>query len=270
MFNDINIERYDTNGTVLGTYRVPLRYGPKTKAYLWVKDNSRNEEMLPMMSVTMTGIDFDTTRLTNKHQEIRVDSGAGSTGTFASNGIPYNIGFTLNMWVLHMVDVDQIYEQILPYFMPHSFIKVKIPELNTTFDAKVILQGCSPIMTDDVGEDEARVIKWDTTFQVQTWFFKPAVTKPLIGLLGSSGTSGFAWTSGEGTSGYGTDGTSGKVVNRYYMNEDTFDLRDTPEMEIYSDPRISEVYTFRPTGGIDEEARIILDHETFGEAVNAT
>ena len=121
-FNDINIERYDATGAVLGKYRVPIRYGPKSKAYLWVRDNSRNEEMLPMISVTMTGIDFDPLRLTNRHQDIRInDTSRDDVAYLAKNALPYNIGFTLNMWVLHMVDVDQIYEQILPYFSPHSF-----------------------------------------------------------------------------------------------------------------------------------------------------
>lgn len=269
MFNDINIERYDVHGTVKGRYKVPIRYGPKSKAFLWVKDKQRDEEMLPFISIYITGIDFDTTRLTNKYQDIRV-SDSPTTGVFAKNAMPYNIGFTVNIWALHMVDIDQIYEQILPYFGPHAFIKVVIPEMNIGFDVKIILNGCSPIMTDDVGEEEARVIKWDTTFTAQTWLFKPQMTDVvLIGsvpgmIYGTSGTSGYSWTSGAGTTGFGDSGTTGKIVNRYYMNEDTFAIRDNPEEEIISDPRPSETVSFRPVG-IDSDAKIILDYENFGE-----
>lgn len=315
MFNNIRIERYDVNGVVKGQYLVPIRYGPKSKAYLWVKDKGRDEEMLPMMSVYLTGIDFDSVRLSNKFQEIRVSDENG-IGVFAKNAMPFNIGFTVNIWALHMVDIDQIYEQILPYFSPHAFIRVKIPELDIIFDVKVILTGCSPVMTDDVGEEEARVIKWDTSFTVQTWLFKPSVeNKPLIGsvngivgptswstgiiynvgdtIIGSDNntyycivshtstditkpitgggwetywllTDGYSWTSGMGTSGFGNSGTSGKIVNRYYNDLDTFDDRDNPIREIFADNRPLETISFRPIG-IDSDSKIILDYESFGD-----
>jgi hypothetical protein len=266
IFNDINIERYDSTGLVTGTYKVPIRYGPKTKAYLWVKDLSRNEEMLPMISVYLTGIDFDPNRLSNKFQDILINKDGGS-GTYAKNAIPYNISFTVNLWTLHMVDVDQIFEQILPFFIPHAFIKVRIPEIDILFDVKVMCNGCSPVMTDDIGEDEARIIKWDVTFLVQTWLFKPVVTKPLIGALEGTLTNGVSWTSGMGTAGFGNSGTTGKIVNRYYTDLDTFNSRDIPIKEIYDDSRISEVYAFRPIG-VDEEAKLIIDYETWGEATN--
>lgn len=204
MFTDINIERYDVNGNVKGQYLVPLRYSPKTKAYMWVKDQSRTEEMLPMISVYITGIDFDPTRLTNKHQDIIIGND-GTNGIFARNAIPYNITFTVNMWVLHMVDVDQIYEQMLPYFTPHAFIRVNIPEISLDYDVKVILNGCSPVMTEDIGEEEQRVIQWDTIFVVQAWLFKP--------LLGFG-------------PGYDT-GMVNKVIGNLYMDGKSFNERDT-------------------------------------------
>lgn len=385
MFNDINIERYDVNGNIKGRYRVPIRYGPKSKAYLWVRESGRNEEMLPMISIYNTGIDFDPTRLTNKYQEIKVND-VGMSGIYAKNAMPYNITFTVNIWALHMVDIDQIYEQILPYFGPHAFIRVKIPEMDIIFDSKVVLNGCSPVMTDDVSEEEARVLKWDTNFVVQTWLFKPELTSvTLIGSIGesggtsgtsgyigesggiithpweegtvyhagdiihndghvyqalidqiaipenepgvganweeywkelpgtpvlewkigneykvgdvifyngawyisltdhtataddepgvgsnwenvwnkASGTSGFGWTTGMGTTGFGDSGQYGKIVNRYYTNEDTFNDRDNPEKEIFADERPLETVAFRIVG-VDEDAKIILDYESFG------
>jgi hypothetical protein len=323
MFNDIKINRYDVNGVVKGQYLVPIRYGPKSKAYLWVKDHGRDEEMLPMLSVYITSIDFDPNRLTNKYQDILVSTDNQTMkGVFAKNAIPYNIGFTLNIWALHMVDIDQIMEQILPYFQPHAFIRVRIPEIDVIFDVKVICNGCSPVMTDDVGEEEARVVKWDINFTTQTWLIKPSTEeKPLIGnttiggsISGSSSIggwvagktyhvddiiysngkfyscildhvsiqetipdtgmswstywkymanfSGYGWTSGYGTSGYGDSGTSGKIVQRYYMDMDAFVNRDNPTNEVYSDPRPSEVVAFRIVD-IDDEAKIIIDYELF-------
>jgi hypothetical protein len=169
-------------------------------------------------------------------------------------------------------------------------------------------------MTDDVGEEEARVIKWDTTFTVQAWLFKPSLeTKTLIGnvnplettpwatntlyivdrlIVGSDGNiykcavehtstaatqpitgdnwetywtlvEGYSWTSGSGTSGFGNSGTSGKIVNRYYNDLDTFEDRDNPEREIYVDERPLETVAFRPVG-VDSDSKIILDYESWG------
>ena len=182
IFNDIEIGRYDVDGTLLKQVEVPIKFGPKSKAYMFLKELGRNEEMLPMISVILSGIDFDVTRMTNRHENIRVSNDTGAkTTALAKNMTPYNLGFNLTIWALHMVDIDQIYEQILPYFTPHAFIRINVPELDLILECKVILNSCSPVMTDDVGEEEARVLKWDTAFTVQTYLFLPATTVGVIG-----------------------------------------------------------------------------------------
>jgi len=263
IFNNINIERYDTNGVVKGQYKVPIRYGPKSKSYLWMRDLGRNEEILPMISIYTTGIDFDPSRLTNKYQDILVNS-SNDSGIYAKNAIPYNISFTANIWCLHLVDIDQIFEQVLPYFAPHAFIRVRIPELNIVYDVKIICNGCSSVMTDDVGEEEARVLKWDITYTAQTWLFKPVETKKLIGSVSGfvSSGNGISWISESGTSGFGNSESSGKIVNRYYMDENSFAERDDEEKEIFADNTASEIVSFRPIE-YDEDAKLLLDYENF-------
>lgn len=182
LFNDIQIERYEQDGTIKGRHLVPLKFVPKSKAYMWVTERGRDEEMLPMMIVTMTGIDFDPNRLTNRHEDIRVSTDYSSlTSVYSSNAIPYNISFSLQIFALHNIDIDQIYEQILPYFTPQAYIIINIPEMDMSFEAKVVLNSCSPMMTDDTTEEEARVIKWETQFQVQMYLFKPTFTSDIIG-----------------------------------------------------------------------------------------
>jgi hypothetical protein len=184
MFNEIQIERYEQDGTINGYYLVPLKFVPKSKAYMWVTEKGRDEQILPMMIVTMTGIDFDNTRMTSRHEDIRVSTDYSALqATYASSAIPYNISFSLQIYALHNVDIDQIYEQILPFFMPHAYIIINIPDMNLNFEAKVVLNSCSPMMTDDVTEEEARTIKWETQFQVQTYLFKPVQTVDIIGRL---------------------------------------------------------------------------------------
>lgn len=184
LFNGIEIERYEQDGTVKGKYLVPLKFVPKSKAYMWISDKGLDEQMLPMMIVSMTGIDFDVNRMTSRHENIRISTSYSALqAVYANNATPYNISFALQIFALNTVDIDQIYEQILPYFAPFAYFTVNIPEMNLTFEVKVILNSCSPMMTDDTTEEEARVIKWETQFQVQTYLFKPITTVDIIGRL---------------------------------------------------------------------------------------
>lgn len=254
MFNNISIERYDINGNVKGKYLVPLRYGPKSKAFLWLKDMARDEEMLPMLSVYMTGIDFDPQRITNKHQDILVSDGNTTTGTYAKNAMPYNIGFTLNIWVAHMVDIDQIYEQILPFFAPYVFIRINVPDVDTTIECKVVLQSCSPEMTDDVSEEEARVVRWSSIFVAQTWLFKPIINPYNGGFL--EGTAGDL----TGRSGYPL---IQKIFTNYYTDEDSFDERDTTSTWTSAAPSGAVEAESLMGIGYDADAAILYEYERF-------
>lgn len=181
VFNDINIARYDNEGNELKRVNVPIRFGPKSKAYLFIREQQKYEEKLPMISVSLQSIEFDSERMSARHENIVVSKNIDNrTVNFYKNAVPYNLGFTLTMWTLHMVDVDQIYEQILPYFAPHAFIRVSVPELDTIVEVKVILDSCTPDITNDVSEEEVRIIKWDTSFTVQTWLFKPITDSAII------------------------------------------------------------------------------------------
>ena len=177
MFNDMQIARYDNAGAFVKLVAVPLKFGTKEKAWYFLKEKRRTEEMLPIMAVNMASIDFAPERMGNKNEYIRCEpTGTSPISTLSlhRNAIPYNITVNLNIWALYITDVDQILEMILPYFTPHSFIRVHIPEVDTTVEVKVVLQGCTPDITEDYGEEDWRVIKWTLTFVLQTYVFTPA------------------------------------------------------------------------------------------------
>lgn len=244
LFNDIKIGRYNTSGVLLRNVTVPVRFSPKSKAYIWVAENSRNEEMLPMISVDLQSIDFDPTRMANRHESIQVSKNLENlTAEYYKSAVPYNLTFNVRLWALHMVDVDQIYEQILPFFAPYVFMRIYIPEVDTSIEVKVVLQSCSPEMTDDVSEEEARVIRWSTTFVAHTWLFKPILNP--------------------GGDGLGTP-LIDKLFTNYYLNKDTFDERDlTVTME--ASGHANSTVTDALSGiGFDEDAAIIFSYERYG------
>ena len=79
-----------------------------------------------------------------------------------------------------MSDTDQILEQIFPYFDPFIFLKVKIPELNSTFDVKVLFQSCTPEIISEIPDEDYRIINYTLDFQLQTYMFKPLETTGII------------------------------------------------------------------------------------------
>ena len=79
-----------------------------------------------------------------------------------------------------MYDVDQILEQILPFFQPHVYIRIPIPELNSKFEAKVLFNSATPDTNPEFTDEEFRVIKYNLDFTVQTYMMKPVEESGLI------------------------------------------------------------------------------------------
>jgi len=197
MFNDIKIARYTQKGVFDKYIEVPLKFGMKEKIWYWLNER-KDDEMLPIISVTMSSIEYSLERATNKYRSICVSQTDGGDLTRFLNPVPYDISFQVGIWGLYMTDIDQILEQILPYFQPYVFMRLYIEELDATFDVKVIFTSATPETELEWTDDNFRVLKWTLEFQVQTYLFRPVETV----------------------------GTIGKIYLNYYTNETTFNARD--------------------------------------------
>jgi len=192
-FNDIKIARYNPDtGTFVKYVNVPLKLWAKEKAWLWINESANGfggkfDEVLPMISAEMTSIVYDSQRQTNPYQSMTLNTSSSAASASIDAGtvqkvltpVPYNIAFSLRIWALYMVDIDQILEQILPYFSPTIQLKVNIPQLNCTFDVKVVFEAATPEIESEYPDEERRIVKWTLDFQVQTWMFKPVTTATL-------------------------------------------------------------------------------------------
>jgi hypothetical protein len=180
-FNDIKIARYAEDGSTIDRYiTVPIKHSVKEKVYYWLNER-KDDEMLPMITAYISSIDYATDRKVNSFHTFTAncDLDNNSYETYL-HPCPYNLTFTMNVWALHMVDVDQILEQILPFFCPHIFVRVTIPELNASFDNKIIFRSAIPEISHEMADLEYRVINYTLEFEVQTWFFKPTTDTGLI------------------------------------------------------------------------------------------
>jgi hypothetical protein len=184
MFNGIKIARYNRGGIFEKYVGVPLKYGPKEKWWYWMHER-KDDEMLPIMSVTMQGIEYSLERTTNKFKNILTTCGATNASTIQRylNPAPYDIQYQLSIWALYMTDIDQILESILPYFQPHAYIRLPIEELNSTYDLKVIFNSLAPDMDLEWADENFRILRYTLDFTVQSYLFKPVETAGVIGKI---------------------------------------------------------------------------------------
>lgn len=183
-FNDIKIARYNPQGTEIEKYvEVPIKLSIKEKVWYWLNER-KDDEMLPMITAWVSSIDWASDRAVNDKFEIC--KGASTDAMQYQkylHPIPYNLTITMNIWTLHMVDIDQIMEQILPFFAPHIYIRVGLDDIGVEFDVKTILRSATPEVTHEIADEEYRVINYHLDFELQTWFFRPVTTGGLIGRI---------------------------------------------------------------------------------------
>lgn len=180
-FNDIKIARYTPDGKNISKYvEVPIKHSVKEKHYYWLNER-KDDEMLPMITAYVSSIDWATDRTVNGFFEICTSSDV-DTATYQKilHPCPYNIGMTMNIWALHMVDMDQIIEQILPFFCPHIFIVVRLDEIDLEYSVKVVFRSATPEVSHEMADEDYRVLNYTLDFEIQAWFFKPSMESGLI------------------------------------------------------------------------------------------
>jgi hypothetical protein len=181
-FNNIQIARYNSSGGFSKYVEVPIKFSPKEKFWFWLNER-KDDEMLPIMSASMTGIAFASERATQRRQSVVASCLNANTRTINKflNPTPYDLSFQIQIWAEYMTDIDQILEQILPWFQPHIFARVTVPEIGGAFDMKIIFESASPEFEAEYTDDARRVLRYVLDFRVQTYLFKPVESSGLIG-----------------------------------------------------------------------------------------
>jgi len=177
-FNDIQVKRLEPDSnTVRELIHVPVKLAVKEKFWYWLQER-KDDEVLPIITAWLSTIDYASDRQVNTFYELCTSTDP-ETGTYEKfpHPTPYNFTFSMNIWSLYLSDIDQILEQILPFFAPHIFIRIRLDELDIEYDVKVIFQSCTPELSLDMADEEYRVVNYSLEFVVQAWLFKPAVTE---------------------------------------------------------------------------------------------
>ena len=181
MFNEIDIQRDNSDGTATQNVRVPLSYGPKQKfiarldsaADLMDNTKSRVAMTLPRIAFDITGLSYDAERKLGKLKQYKLHDSTDNTvlrTQFAP--VPYNINFGLYVLSKNTEDALQIVEQILPFFTPDFTVTMTtVPGTSEKRDVPIILSDVS--YTDEYEGDfqSRRVITWNLNFEMKTYLY---------------------------------------------------------------------------------------------------
>lgn len=188
LFNDIIISRYGENNTVLEKrFKVPLGYGPYQKFLSRVKADPELDRpqaiSLPRMSFELIDYQYDGQRAISNAMDIRKPiAGDNQRLAFRHVPVPYNLTFQLNIMAKYEEDINQILEQILPFFRPDwtSSVYLLSDYPDYKLDIPVILSSLSKDDQYEGSYEERRTLIWTLTFTLKGYFFGPTSNKKVI------------------------------------------------------------------------------------------
>ena len=188
IFNNIQVKRTDSSGTVVQSIRVPLAYAPKEKFLVRLDQQPNLGERefaitLPRMGFEITGITYDSSRKLTRIQKYKtVKSGIdGKVMNYNYTPVPYNISFNLYSFTASAEAGLQIVEQILPFFQPDYTVTINaVPELNIKRDVPIILNSVNYEDTYSGDFTTRRAVIYTLNFTAKTYLFGPAQTQKLI------------------------------------------------------------------------------------------
>lgn len=191
LFSDVWVNRSDAAGNVVQSAKVPISYSPREKLLARIEGMNGRDPMeqrvavqLPRMGFEITGFSYASERkLSTINRFVRQDSQDKDRRTFQYNPVPYDILFSLSIFVKNTTDGTMIIEQILPFFTPEWTPTVRLindPEI--VLDVPIVL---NDISQEDVYEgtfEERRSLIWTLNFTMKGYFFGPTRRQGIITL----------------------------------------------------------------------------------------
>ena len=179
LFNDIDVERKDSAGTVTEKIKVPLAYGPREKFLTRIStDPSLNPKIaltVPRMGFELLSMTYDGVRKLNTiGRNVKAGTTSGLKKQF--NPVPYNWDFSLYVYIKNAEDGTQILEQILPFFTPEFTVTMNlVSSMSEKRDVPLVL---TSVTSEDTYEGDfatRRSIIWTLSF-IFKGFLYPDIT----------------------------------------------------------------------------------------------
>ena len=213
LFNDMVVYKYDSSGVSADEYSVPIVFGPMEKEHMQrIEDHEyiasasdpngykqvepygqRYTISVPRMALTMNGIAYNADRAYGVSEwrewfaETLVDRANVDEVLRDYQPTPWDINYTLHVMTDSMDYFSQIMENILPYFNPALFLRVKeFSFLNIERDLKVTMPGVVPeFVSNEISDDERRYVNATMDLTVESWMYRPFEYSKIIKVIQS-------------------------------------------------------------------------------------
>lgn len=186
LFNNIHITRSDTNGNQTALIKVPITYAAKDKMLARVLGDPNIQletavTPLPLISFEMTNMSYDGDRKLNTIGRISTNDTNNNKLKYQYNPVPYNINFSVYVYVKNTEDGTKIIEQILPFFTPDWTTTVNlIPEMSVTMDIPIVLNRINYSDSYDGDYKKRRAIIWELQLTLKGYLYGPVRNSNII------------------------------------------------------------------------------------------
>lgn len=213
VFNDMVVYKYTSAGTSADMYTIPISFGPMEKEYM---QRTEDQEYIasavdingykqvesvgqryyistPRMALVMNGIAYNSDRAYGVNEwrewfaETLVDGANVDEILRDYQPSPWDINYTLYIMADSMDYFSQIMENILPYFNPALYLRVKeFSFLNIERDLKVTMPGVVPeFVSTEMADDDRRYINATLDLTVESWMYRPFEYSKIIKVINS-------------------------------------------------------------------------------------
>ena len=184
LFSNITLVRYNPDDTEQERFLVPIAHATKELYVMRLEadpDLDKKIQMtLPRLSFEMNGLTYDATRKQNTNIKNFAETSNGAISQYMS--VPYNMDFSLYIYVRNIEDGTQIIEHILPYFTPDYTIKINlIPEMGMIKEIPIILNSTEhEINYEGDRNSDTRMIIWTLNFTAKAFLYRNSTDTSLI------------------------------------------------------------------------------------------
>ena len=186
IFNEINLVRKDSSGSITQSMKVPLAYGPKEKFLARLRQDADLSKTvaitLPRLGFEIKNLSYDPTRKLNRVQKFKKVKGAKASQLDTQYmPVPYNLELELYIMAKQSDDALQIVEQILPYFQPDYTLTINdMTDMGIKRDVPVVLGGISYEDSYEGDFTARRALIYTLSFTTKFYLYGPVTSTKVI------------------------------------------------------------------------------------------
>lgn len=178
LFNDVYIRKTDGTNTTQNI-KVPISYGPKEKFLTRLTQDPNFTRpvaiQLPRMGFELIDLNYAPERKLPTINRMAVQHPSDSNRlSYQYSPVPYDLNFSLYLFVKQADDGTRILEQILPFFTPDWTATLNLDStMQHKYDVPVVLNSVSSQDTYEGDFISRRAIIWSLQFTMKGYIFGP-------------------------------------------------------------------------------------------------